>query len=140
MTDIYGIKVWDANNRLLLDSSDKITNIVWSGTIAFPNDVSTGPNWPNMSNNNFNNATRYLEVESDAFLQGTPYVMYHDHNGKYTASGTQQMAGIRQVLHWTMLSPTQLRIIYAIFSPGWSQADIYSRYNNVPITVMVGIY
>ena len=140
MADVYGIRIWDANGNLLLDSSDKITNIVWSGTISFPNDVPTGPNWPNSSTSNFNNATRSITIESAAFLQGTPYVMYHDHNGKYVSSGTKQMAGIRQAVYWYMLSPTTMSLTYSIFSPGWSQSAIYSGYNNVAVSLMIGVY
>lgn len=136
----YGIQCWDASGKLILDITDKITQIIWSGIMVFPRDSSTGPNWPNGSNNNFNNATSRLTVESEGFRNGTPFVIYHDHNGKYNNSGSKQLCGISQNMSWYMENETRMRITYWVFSPGWPRSQVISDYNNVDIPIMVGIY
>jgi hypothetical protein len=140
MADLYGIRCWNADGQLILDVSDKITQIIWSGVVKFPNDVPTGPNWPNQSNNNFAHAARSFIIESEGFKNGTPFLVYHDHNGKYSSGGTHQIAGISQGMLWSMISETKMSIRYVIFSPGWSRSQILSEYNNMDIPLMVGIY
>lgn len=140
MADLYGIRCWNAEGQLTLDISDRITHIIWNGMMTFPRDSRTGPNWPNQSNNNFTNASTSMIIESDAFLNGTPFVFYHDHNGKYASNSSMQMAGIQQNLSWSMLSGTRMNLVYMVFSPGWSRNDVITRYNNVDIPLMIGIY
>lgn len=134
----YGLRTFDENGNIIVDISSRLTKILWEGIIKFPNDVPTGPNWPNTSTNNFTHASRSITIQSDGFLTGTPFVMFHDHN--CTGARDHQMAGIMGGISWSMQNSTTMGISYRIFSPGWSQNEIKSRYPNLDIPVMVGVF
>lgn len=133
----YGLRTFDADGKAIVDISTRLTKILWDGVIKFPNDVPTGPNWPNASNFNFNGASRSVTVQSSGFLDGTPFVISNDFN---VVNTHEQMGGIKSGVSWKMVDATTMSIVYTIFSPGWSRQQILDTYPNFDIPVMVGVY
>lgn len=141
MTDIYGMRVWNAAGQQTLDVTDSVTKILWQGVIPFPWDAPTSWRYPNSSQpgDTIWNASSSVTVESEGFLDGTPFVMFHDRNGKYRSSESQ-MCTIRQNLGWHMLSPTTMKLTYILFSPGWSQQSVLNGYNRLDVPVLIGVF
>lgn len=139
-----GLELYDANGKVTLSTGDRITRILWEGVIPYPRDSPTSPRWPSSARPGgewLTSASSRIEITSEGFKEGVPFVMFKDHNGKYLNDNlSKKMCGIAQVVSWSMTSETKMSIIYAVFSPGWSQNDVLTRYNALDVPIMVGVY
>ena len=138
-----GIELYDAAGKVTLSTGDRITRILWEGVIPYPRDSPTSSRWPSGSRpgDPITSANTRIEITSEGFKEGVPFIMFKDHNGKYQNDNlSKKMSGIAQVVTWSMTSETTMSIVYVVFSPGWSQSDVLTRYNALDVPIMVGVY
>lgn len=138
-----GLELYDASGNVTLSTGDRITRILWEGVIPYPRDSPTSPRWPSGSvpGDWLTSASSRIDITSEGFKEGVPFVMFKDHNGKYRNDNlSYKMCGIAQVVSWFMASETEMTIVYSVFSPGWSRDSVLTRYNAIDVPIMVGVY
>ncbi|CAA0276789.1 hypothetical protein N0P26_003296 [Acinetobacter baumannii] len=133
---LYGCRCWDPSGNLTLDITDRITRIIYTGTIAFPIDAPT--RWPNGTLVDIRGS---VTVESEEFLKGTPFVSAKNFN--FCIGDVGNCNGFLSMptrIYYEMTSPTTMLVGFVAFSPGWRQNDIRWDYPCLDIDVMVGVY
>lgn len=130
----YGLKLWNAAGKTSLDVTDRITRIIWQGEIPFPFTA------PTSQNGYLTNAYAYVYVDSQAFLEGEPFILHCDHNIRYGTDSNYPIQAICTNLSWIMETPTRMKITYSVFAPGWTEANLREYYSGIPVPVSIGLY
>lgn len=132
---LYGCRCWDPDGNLTLDVTDRITRVIYTGTIPFPIDA------PTYMNGVLIDIRGSVVVTSEEFKKGTPFISAKNFNFSMADTGnTMGFPSLRSRVYFEMLDESTMKVTFHAFSPGWSQDDIRWDYPCMDVDVMVGVY
>lgn len=132
---LHGCRCWDSNGNLTLDVTDRITRVIYQGTIPFPIDA------PTHMNGYLIDVRGRVNVVSEEFKKGTPFISAKNFNFWVADTGnTNGFPTLSSRVYFEMLDEVTMQVVFHAFSPGWSQDDLRWAYPCLDIDVMVGVY
>lgn len=126
-----GLQCFNESGYITLDVTDSITSLVWEGVIPFPTSGRTGSNAVVVN-------TPVITITSDAFLNGTPFVVSQDCNIFEASGNLNTQHPLNSQVVWKMTGATTMELYYSILQmPNSTLPNVYPA---LDIPVMVGVY